>query len=523
MRGGRRASYKGKSPKNFGRYRSPRQPEDQDPSEAGDQDTAPLFIEDRKGEPSTGGPKNKRAGKIRYSRDVAYDSEAHGEDDQEPEQRPTVSAIEVTRIPSLARHIAPIDKLDNVEEGVSQISLRPPRRKGKQPRQRNQQQQLRIHDDGQQDQISSTEDEALRDYMENVMQGLESGDELAAGTWMGPEQHTYRSATSEEEDSDSDADEDSDLSDGSDLETSSDASVEFEFDEDDEHVMDEEAKFLGSLRKRHQKIFDDIPGWNEEEDDEEEMKREESFQQVHNGSFKSRLERSKKLKGKVKMEVHEVYASILGLNKNMDAGEDEEVYTPPIPKKTRQFIHALCNKYGMRTETLGRGAHLYMRVWRTQRTRPIDEEDKLVGLLLNSLEVVKDRKQKKSQRQPNQRGQQPEEGRVYRSDKKKRGKDKWKEKMGRAQGKKQRRASKNKDESSGGMPPGPPKLKHGHVVGGDANPIEHSNRGHQMLLKMGWSTGRSLGSTSVDTAIKEPIEAVFRAKKVGLGFDSSST
>ncbi|CAO3677136.1 unnamed protein product [Rhizopus microsporus] len=55
-------------------------------------------------------------------------------------------------------------------------------------------------------------------------------------------------------------------------------------------------------------------------------------------------------------------------------------------------------------------------------------------------------------------------------------------------------------------------LIHGKVVASDAQPISSNNIGHRMLSAMGWKEGDSIGG-----GIKEPIKAVVRAKRRGLG------
>ena len=55
----------------------------------------------------------------------------------------------------------------------------------------------------------------------------------------------------------------------------------------------------------------------------------------------------------------------------------------------------------------------------------------------------------------------------------------------------------------------------GSVVGGGARELGSSNLGHQMMLKMGWGVGESLGATS--TGILEPVSVVIRGKRTGLG------
>ncbi|KAJ1921695.1 squalene synthetase-like protein [Mycoemilia scoparia] len=77
-----------------------------------------------------------------------------------------------------------------------------------------------------------------------------------------------------------------------------------------------------------------------------------------------------------------------------------------------------------------------------------------------------------------------------------------------------------KDMKKGGpKPKGNPvkttKAKHGDVVGGNAPVVGQSNIGHQLLAKMGWSPGQSLGRDG--QGISQPITAVIRDKRRGLG------
>ncbi|KAG1462394.1 hypothetical protein G6F56_005528 [Rhizopus delemar] len=57
------------------------------------------------------------------------------------------------------------------------------------------------------------------------------------------------------------------------------------------------------------------------------------------------------------------------------------------------------------------------------------------------------------------------------------------------------------------------KVMPGEVVGSNAQPIASSNIGHRMLTAMGWKEGDSIGNDG----IKEPIIAIKRAKRSGLG------
>lgn len=73
-------------------------------------------------------------------------------------------------------------------------------------------------------------------------------------------------------------------------------------------------------------------------------------------------------------------------------------------------------------------------------------------------------------------------------------------------------AKNTKDASS---QPSSSRIKSGSVVGGEADPIKEDNVGSQMLRKLGWAPGQGLGSQKV--GIKEPIAAVFKGNRTGLG------
>lgn len=62
---------------------------------------------------------------------------------------------------------------------------------------------------------------------------------------------------------------------------------------------------------------------------------------------------------------------------------------------------------------------------------------------------------------------------------------------------------------------GPKHHREGEIVGGNASEIGVENVGRQLLEKMGWKSGMSLGTTTV--GILEPISAVVKRTKWGLG------
>ncbi|KAI3630606.1 hypothetical protein MIR68_012041 [Amoeboaphelidium protococcarum] len=86
------------------------------------------------------------------------------------------------------------------------------------------------------------------------------------------------------------------------------------------------------------------------------------------------------------------------------------------------------------------------------------------------------------------------------------------------------KAGKRQSTSNGSKPSGRKskddgdaiKTQHGKVVGQNAQPLASTNVGHQLLTKMGWSTGQSLGNEG-SNGIKEPIAATMRGRGRGLG------
>jgi hypothetical protein len=57
----------------------------------------------------------------------------------------------------------------------------------------------------------------------------------------------------------------------------------------------------------------------------------------------------------------------------------------------------------------------------------------------------------------------------------------------------------------------------GRVVGDKASPIGQENRGHKLMMKMGWKEGSGLGLESM--GIVAPIEVLVRSKRSGLGVE----
>ncbi|KYQ93779.1 hypothetical protein DLAC_05171 [Tieghemostelium lacteum] len=62
-----------------------------------------------------------------------------------------------------------------------------------------------------------------------------------------------------------------------------------------------------------------------------------------------------------------------------------------------------------------------------------------------------------------------------------------------------------------------PSIKHGDIVAADVSPISSSNVGHMLLKSLGWSGG---GLGVKGEGRDEPLQAVIRKNRIGLGFDS---
>jgi len=54
------------------------------------------------------------------------------------------------------------------------------------------------------------------------------------------------------------------------------------------------------------------------------------------------------------------------------------------------------------------------------------------------------------------------------------------------------------------------------VIGAGAKEVGSDNRGHQMMLKMGWQPGMAIGKEN-NKGILMPIETIFKSNKAGVG------
>ncbi|KAI8866562.1 G-patch-domain-containing protein [Ramicandelaber brevisporus] len=142
-------------------------------------------------------------------------------------------------------------------------------------------------------------------------------------------------------------------------------------------------------------------------------------------------------------------------------------------KPLRKYIHEMARQYGITSNSTGQGENRFITLTRSKKCHFTTQRK--VDLIINNY-VEEEGKQKIKR---NERQQQKQGG------------------MG----------GKNSHAFV--------KPAIGTVVGQHVAPIGSTNIGHQLLAKMGWSSGQALGSTG--DGITAPIEAMVRSKREGLG------
>jgi R3H domain-containing protein/G-patch protein len=167
-----------------------------------------------------------------------------------------------------------------------------------------------------------------------------------------------------------------------------------------------------------------------------------------------------------------------------DPNEMDSLALEPMPAVARKFIHELAQMYQMKTKSVGKDDNRYVKIMKTENSR-LPNNFKRLGKLLEQAKHV----MKYARDVP------------HRRDWKSFGKRKTSPMMTD----KKALSSERKAQT---------RLKPGTIVGEDAAPIGGENRGMQMLQKMGWNPGTSLGQQP--NAITSPIEAIVRSKRKGL-------
>ncbi|KAF9994357.1 hypothetical protein BGZ79_000901 [Entomortierella chlamydospora] len=199
-------------------------------------------------------------------------------------------------------------------------------------------------------------------------------------------------------------------------------------------------------------------------------------------------------KNKNKKEPHGgSFETLMSINKQIeDFVKDrtsDNLQLPPMPKALRRKVHLLCNHYNLKSQSVGSGKSRFPILIKTDRTKmPLNPVN--VNKLLNQSEkeLTKLSAQFQGSRKGGNGGNGGNNG------------------GGKGKGKGRGMGSGN---SMAAM--------HGTVVGASASAISVDNVGHRMLSKMGWSPGVGLGATG--DGITQPIEAIMRAKRRGLGHE----
>ncbi|KAI8583726.1 hypothetical protein K450DRAFT_222485 [Umbelopsis ramanniana AG] len=162
----------------------------------------------------------------------------------------------------------------------------------------------------------------------------------------------------------------------------------------------------------------------------------------------------------------------------------------PMAKYTRRQVHLLATAYNLKSKSLGSGNSRYPVLSKTERTFiPNDRKyiERFIAEAQSTLDITSSILRK--HRMPYIENSIPS--------------------------KSKRKAGKKEAGRNGSSPSDLPGPSHGHIVAGNAAPINDQNIGHQMLAAMGWKQGDSLGTEG--TGITVPIEAIVRKKRIGLG------
>ncbi|KAF9573689.1 hypothetical protein EC968_008205 [Mortierella alpina] len=200
-------------------------------------------------------------------------------------------------------------------------------------------------------------------------------------------------------------------------------------------------------------------------------KQKKNKKEPHGGSFESLMDINRSIENFVKDRT------------------SDNLQLPPMPKPLRRKVHLLCNHYNLKSQSVGSGKRRFPILIKTDRTKmPINPVN--INKLLNQSE--KELTMLSAQFQGTRKGANANNG-------------------GGGGGK-----GKGKSFGGGGGG-GSMAAPHGTVVGASASAISGENLGHRMLSKMGWSPGVGLGATG--DGITQPIEAVMRAKRRGLGHE----
>ncbi|KAI1370271.1 hypothetical protein F4677DRAFT_438816 [Hypoxylon crocopeplum] len=161
-------------------------------------------------------------------------------------------------------------------------------------------------------------------------------------------------------------------------------------------------------------------------------------------------------------------------------GSREQLVLPPFDRNTRRTIHALANKFKIKSQSAGKGLDRSPVLYRTKATLPFDQVtfDRTFGRIKQTWFPRVDVDDKLVN-----------ESRILKRAEAQNGKSRFKSSL---------------------------TYRDGDVVGQHAAELGAENKGRAMLEKMGWSKGMALG-TEDNKGIMVPITHVVKKSKAGLG------
>lgn len=170
----------------------------------------------------------------------------------------------------------------------------------------------------------------------------------------------------------------------------------------------------------------------------------------------------------------------------------------PMPPLPRKFLHELAHIYGLKSKSAGQGRDRHCVLYKTERSS-LPRNVKAVKVLVDRADQA-----------------------VLWMDKSVSKGKKFTQASVPSHVKETRvRGGKGKKKSASSEPAVPStKPAVGTVIGKHARPIAEDNIGNRLLQKMGWKPGQSLGVG--DDGILQPVEAVVRGKRTGLGHGAGS-
>lgn len=174
------------------------------------------------------------------------------------------------------------------------------------------------------------------------------------------------------------------------------------------------------------------------------------------------------------VNIREIHRSIKAFVRD---DEETQLALDPMDYAVRRRVEAICELYKLNISTCGISRALFLHLTKTSKTKFPQSFKKLDRLLNTPLD--------KSHAKGNPAS----------------------EKSIRKKERSEKTAAKKKSVQH--------KPLEGSAVAEHVSPIAQSNVGRQMLEKLGWKLGDSLGSSQ--NGIKDPVCAIFKANKKGLG------